>query len=198
VTFVSTNIKTGAIARASASVNIEGDGTIYKGTITVRKFQDATEGGTIYKNSATITGTTVLELEDNGNGPNNQFVANPAKSSTICDEYTRRTDYTTGVPKYSESVLVSANGSDGLAESVRLRIYPNRTTNTYEISGGLYTNITTKDTDVNGNVGTYPFKLGIEFAVKNQPLGNGAQLTGSNTYQYTDHMYTVTWNLTRQ
>jgi hypothetical protein len=198
VTFVSTNIKTGAIARASASVNIEGDGTIYKGTITVRKFRDATEGTTVYKNSATITGITVLELEDSGFGPDNQFVANPAKSSTICDGYSSSVDYNSGIPKHADSALVSANGSDGIANPVMLRIYPNTAKNTYEISATLFTSITTKDTDFNGNTGTYTFKLDIPFAVKNQPLGDRAQLTGSSTYQYTDHMYTVTWNFTRQ
>lgn len=198
VTFISTRNGTSNIARASANVNIEGNGTMYKGTVTVKQFRDTTGAETVYKDSATIIGTTVLELEDSGFGPNNQFVANPAKSSTICDGYSSSTDYNFVNRNHAESVLVSANGSNGIADAVLLRIYPNAAKNTYEISGALYTSITTRDTDVGGNVGTYTFKLGISFAVKDQPLGDRAQFSGSTTYQYNDYTITVTWNFTRQ
>jgi hypothetical protein len=201
VTFISTNTKTGDIARASASVNIEGDGATYKGTVTVKQFHDITtgpaNGQTIRKYSATITGNMVWEIESN-NATRPIFKGNPAKSSTICDGYAYSTDTYFGAERHTKGELVSADGSDGILDPGLVRIYMDKTKNTYELSGELSTKTTVKDTDYDGSFITYPFLLRIGFGVRDLPLGDGIQLSGSNTYQYTDHMYTVTWNLTRQ
>jgi hypothetical protein len=202
VTFVSTNTKTGDIARASASVNIESDTATYKGTLTVKKFHDITEGNpsfpTIRKYSATITGNMVFELEaSTSNSKSSQFVSSSA-SSTICDDYAISTDIYSGAERHSKVELISADGSDGIADKISVRIYLDKIKNTFEISGGFSSKVTVKQTDDSGFVSTYPTELRIEYGVKDLPFGDGVQLTGSKSYVFTEGTYTVTWNLTRQ
>jgi hypothetical protein len=201
VTFTSTNTKTGAVARASASVDIESDAATYKGTITVQQFRDITtgpvNGQTIRKYSATITGNTVWEIESN-NTTRPVFKGNPAKSSTICDGFSSSEDIYSGAERHAKSELVSADGSDGISDPGLVRVYMDKSKNTYELSGELSTNITRKDTYYDGSVQTHPFLLRIGFGVKDLPLGDGVQLTGSKSYLLTEDTYTVTWNLTRQ
>jgi hypothetical protein len=201
VTFISINTKTDAVARASASVNIEGDGATYKGTVTVKQFHDITtgpvNGQTIRKYSATITGNMILEIESN-NATRPIFKGNPAKSSTICDDYATSEDIYFGAERHGKSELVSADGSNGISDPGLVRVYMDKSKNTYELSGELSTNITIKDTYYDGSVQTYPFLLRIGFGVFDLPLGDGVQLTGSKSYVLTEDTYTVTWNFTRQ
>jgi hypothetical protein len=201
VTFTSTNTKTGDMARASASVNIEGDGATYKGTLTVKQFHDITtgpiNGQTIRKYLATITGNMVWEIESN-NTTHPIFKGNPAKSSTICDDYTVSTDMYSGSERHSKTELVSADGSDGITDPGLVRVYLDKSKNTYELSGELSTKTTVKDTYIDGSVSTYPTVLRIGFGVKDLPFADAAQLSGSKSYVFTEDTYTVTWNLTRQ
>jgi hypothetical protein len=201
VTFISTKDGTTNIARASASVNIAGDGATYKGTITVKQFRDVTtgpvNGQTIRKYSATITGNMVWEIESN-DATRPIFKGNPAKSSTICDGFSSSEDIYSGAERHGKSELVSADGSNGISDPGLVRVYMDKSKNTYELSGELSTDITRKDTYYDGSVQTYPFLLKISFGIKDLPLGDGIQLTGSKSYVVTEDTYTVTWNLTRQ